>query len=203
MDLTTKIRGLGAIGWGNAFRAVTYAIRRDRLDRKYAARPSTGRSESPGSLLGADTDAGGGIFRFENVKLEIRYLTDDMVRVTWYRGSLPEPYTLTDRDFPGAEPELSGGANQWSLRSPGLQVEVDLFGGLTFLGSRGNLVRSDAEARGCLAEVEAARDILARGTSAHRQLAVYREALAQGADERKALHAVVDWLIEETLEGVS
>lgn len=64
------------------------------------------------------------------------------------------------------------------------------------------LVRTDAEARGCLAEVEAARDILDRGTSAHRQLAVYREALAQDADEREALHAVVDWLIEETLNGV-
>ena len=65
------------------------------------------------------------------------------------------------------------------------------------------LVNADAEARGCLAEVEAARQILDRGTSAHRQLAVYRQALAQGADEREALHAVVDWLIEETLAGVN
>ncbi len=64
------------------------------------------------------------------------------------------------------------------------------------------LVRSDAEARGCLAEAEHARDILARGTSAHRQLKIYRDALADGADEREALHAVVDWLIEETLAGV-
>ncbi len=57
-------------------------------------------------------------------------------------------------------------------------------------------------ARGCLTEVEAARDILARGTSAHRQLAVYRGALADGAEDREALHAVVDWLIAETLNGV-
>jgi carboxylate-amine ligase len=64
------------------------------------------------------------------------------------------------------------------------------------------LIHTDAEARGCLAEVERARDILARGTSAHRQLAIYRDALAQGADEREALHAVIDWLIEETLAGV-
>ncbi len=64
------------------------------------------------------------------------------------------------------------------------------------------LVRSDAEARGCLAEAEHARDILARGTSAHRQLKIYRDALADGADEREALYAVVDWLIEETLAGV-
>ena len=64
------------------------------------------------------------------------------------------------------------------------------------------LVRVDAEARGCLAEVEHARDILARGTSAHRQLAVYRAALEEGADQRAALNAVVDWLIEETVSGI-
>ncbi len=65
-----------------------------------------------------------------------------------------------------------------------------------------DMVHSDAQARGCLDEIEAAREILERGTSAHRQLAIYREALAQGADEREALHAVIDWLIEETLNGV-
>jgi len=66
-----------------------------------------------------------------------------------------------------------------------------------------DMVHSDAEARGCLAEIEAAREILQRGTSAHRQLAVYREALAKGAGEREALHAVIDWLIAETLNGVA
>ena len=38
------------------------------------------------------------------------------------------------------------------------------------------LVRSDAEALGCLAEVEAARSIVARGTSADRQEALPRPA---------------------------
>ena len=65
-----------------------------------------------------------------------------------------------------------------------------------------DLVHTDAEARGCLAEVAAAREIVSRGTSAHRQLAVYGEAMKQGAGEHEALHAVVDWLIEETLAGV-
>ena len=65
------------------------------------------------------------------------------------------------------------------------------------------LLHTDATARGCLAEVEAARQILGRGTSAHRQIAVYHEAVTQGADEHDALHAVVDWLIEETIAGVT
>ena len=64
------------------------------------------------------------------------------------------------------------------------------------------IVHEDAQALGCVAEVEHARDIVARGTSAQRQLAVYRSALEAGADTAEALRAVVDWLIEETVAGV-
>jgi len=64
------------------------------------------------------------------------------------------------------------------------------------------LVAEDAEFFGCRKEVEAAREILARGTSAHRQLATYQAALARGADAEEALGAVVDMLIEETVEGL-
>ncbi len=64
------------------------------------------------------------------------------------------------------------------------------------------LVREDAAALGCLAEVEHARVILARGTSAHRQLAVHAAALADGASEHEALVAVVDWLVTDTVRGL-
>lgn len=62
-------------------------------------------------------------------------------------------------------------------------------------------VREDAEHFGCVGEVEHARGILARGTSAHWQIGRYRAALADGADEREALMSVVDMLVEETLVG--
>jgi carboxylate-amine ligase len=61
------------------------------------------------------------------------------------------------------------------------------------------LIREDAEHFGCVAEVEHARTILQRGTSAHRQLQAYQEALAAGAGENDALAAVVDMLVRETV----
>ncbi len=64
------------------------------------------------------------------------------------------------------------------------------------------LVREDAEYFGCVSELEHARNILTRGTSAHRQLSVYHESLEAGANQQEALVAVVDMLIEETLQGV-
>lgn len=64
------------------------------------------------------------------------------------------------------------------------------------------LIREDAEALGCVAEVEHSREILARGTSAHRQKRVYQQALEQGADKQEALRAVVDALIADTASGL-
>jgi carboxylate-amine ligase len=61
------------------------------------------------------------------------------------------------------------------------------------------LIRTDAEHFGCVAEVEYARVILQRGTSAQRQVTVYQQALAGGADQRQALEAVLDWLVAETM----
>jgi carboxylate-amine ligase len=54
---------------------------------------------------------------------------------------------------------------------------------------------------GCRTEVEYVRTILKEGTSADRQLAVYR---LNGGDENReeALKAVVDNLIEETKRGL-
>lgn len=60
------------------------------------------------------------------------------------------------------------------------------------------LVYEDAEALGCIREVEHTRKILARGTSAHRQLAVFEDARLRGASQREALEAVVDFLVKET-----
>ncbi|MHA1565538.1 MAG: carboxylate-amine ligase [Alphaproteobacteria bacterium] len=65
------------------------------------------------------------------------------------------------------------------------------------------IVDEEARALGCHDEVNHAREILARGSSAHSQLAVYEAALGKGAAEHDALCAVVDWLIEETVRGTA
>lgn len=65
-----------------------------------------------------------------------------------------------------------------------------------------DMVREDAEALGCVDEVRHIREIAERGTSAHRQLSVYQDAIERGAERDAALFAVVDQLIDETIYGV-
>ncbi len=61
------------------------------------------------------------------------------------------------------------------------------------------LIHEDADEAGCLDEISHARKIIHRGTSAHRQLAVFNGAIEQGDDHETAMKKVVDWLISETM----
>ncbi len=65
-----------------------------------------------------------------------------------------------------------------------------------------DLIHPDAVALECEAEVAAARDILSRGNSAMRQLAVYHQSLSEGDDPEQALRNVVDHLVSETALGL-
>jgi carboxylate-amine ligase len=65
------------------------------------------------------------------------------------------------------------------------------------------LIAEDADHFGCIAAVEHARAIVSDGTSADRQLAVWKEAIADGMEPHEAHKRVVDHLIAETVEGVS
>lgn len=60
------------------------------------------------------------------------------------------------------------------------------------------MVTEDATALGCLKEVQHARTILKRGTSACRQVDTFTAAKAAGADDPEAFIQVVDLLISET-----
>jgi len=63
-------------------------------------------------------------------------------------------------------------------------------------------VSEDAEALGCEKELADVRQILSRGTSAHRQLKDYGLERASGASVEDSLKAVVDTLITDTAEGL-
>ncbi len=95
--------------------------------------------------------------------------------------------------------------NRWRAQRYGIDQGLVDFGRGTIVPYREllneilALIGEDASELGCTAEIEHARVILERGTSAHRQVARYEQALADGAERMEALRAVVDLLIEETL----
>jgi carboxylate-amine ligase len=63
-------------------------------------------------------------------------------------------------------------------------------------------IHQDADELGCSRELERVLDIPVRGSSAHRQLAIYQAGLKKGLDPLAALHRVVDWLVDETISDL-
>ena len=98
--------------------------------------------------------------------------------------------------------------NRWRAQRYGLDEGMVDFGRGEIVGYAQlidellDLVREDAEQFECVAEVEHARRILQRGTSSHLQREAYRRALQSGKPREEALRAVVDLLIEGTVEGL-
>lgn len=95
--------------------------------------------------------------------------------------------------------------NKWRAQRYGTEAKLADFGKRVVLplaeltDELVELLRPHAEALGCLAEIEHARTIARRGSSADQQLRVYREALEGGAEDHEAQCAVVDWLVAESV----
>ena len=64
------------------------------------------------------------------------------------------------------------------------------------------LLAEDADDLGTNADIAHAGTILARGTSADRQLALYRQQLDRGVTRPRALRTIVDQLVAETVHGI-
>lgn len=64
------------------------------------------------------------------------------------------------------------------------------------------ITAKDAELLNCVDEVQHIRNILERGTSAHRQVTTYNEALEAGRPHELALLDVVKFIVKETVAGL-
>lgn len=95
--------------------------------------------------------------------------------------------------------------NRWRAKRYGIEASfIDEFGQgavplARVLDGLRALLAEDAQALGCEAELARLTRIMALGTSAHQQLAVFEERRDAGASVHAALCAVVEWLADATV----
>lgn len=94
--------------------------------------------------------------------------------------------------------------NRWRVQRFGLDGSVIDIEAMTEIQCRDathrliDALEIDAEILGCVAQLDDARCIVARGTAADRQIEIYRNARLEGWSRQEALRAVVDWLVATT-----
>jgi carboxylate-amine ligase len=99
--------------------------------------------------------------------------------------------------------------NKWRAQRYGVEAQLGDFGKRKavplpeLIDELVELLRPHAQDLGCLQEVERAREIAQRGSSSDQQLRIYQQALSEGASDREAQMAVVDWLIAESVPSAS
>ena len=99
--------------------------------------------------------------------------------------------------------------NKWRAMRYGVEGSMIDFGKMALVPTREimlqglNKDQDIIEQLDCQEEADYLRHLVDQGTSADRQLAVYRGARARGADDHESLMAVVDHLKAETIKGVA
>ncbi len=98
--------------------------------------------------------------------------------------------------------------NRWRAQRYGIANSLIDFGAgeikpyATLLDELIDFIEEDISFFGCEKEVAHAKSIVLHGTSADRQVALYHKLKSQGQPDADIMQAIVDMLIEETLEGV-
>jgi alpha-glucosidase len=140
------IKTLRFMGWENPYRAIAYSILRDRFDRrlKPAQREPSRVWLSPGELLSVNPTTHGAEFLFERSHLEIDFLAEDVVRVSWQPGEPPVPYAIQEHYWPGFKPTLTAQGQTRILSAGDTRVNISKDGKLTWLRG-GRVIRTDVE----------------------------------------------------------
>lgn len=132
--------------------------------------------------------------------LAIVALTQSIMHMLWRLRTKNQRWRIHDRFLVGE--------NRWRAQRYGVSNGLIDFGKgsvvdyADLLEELIELVREDAIALGCWAEVQSARRIVETGTSADRQRSVHAQAIADGASVKDAQKEVVRSLIEEFTSGL-
>ncbi|MFB2935330.1 TIM-barrel domain-containing protein [Aerosakkonemataceae cyanobacterium BLCC-F154] len=123
--------------------AFLYSIQRDRLERQYISQPKSQSLIKPGKLLQATATDRGVHFYFEEVELNIDFLTPDFVRVNWSPNLPPIPYAIAYNEWEKVDTKLAETGDNWTISSNTLNIEVGVAGSLTFSNAKGEIIRSE------------------------------------------------------------
>ncbi|PJI91394.1 carboxylate-amine ligase [Yoonia maricola] len=129
------------------------------------------------------------------VTLTLAALTQCLTRMLWRKSMGGDGWQVVHN--------FMVGENRWRAQRYGISEGLIDFGRKKLIPFSQavdeilELIAEDALALDCVQEVNAARDILAQGTSADQQRKVYAASIGAGASEKEALNAVVASLVAD------
>ena len=139
------LKGIRSIGPANTLRALIYPWQRDQWEKRDVhLAPSTAEEFIPPGRMSENAGIlSGALFDFEHARLEVVFLSPDVLRISWTPGNPPVPYAIADTAWDAIEIKVNEEGNDWRLDSADLQVNITEFGGLSIHDDRGVVLRED------------------------------------------------------------
>ena len=138
------ILGLRAVGFRAVFATIYASVLRDWDNLRFWGDKGKGKDQilKPGDLVKSRIKESGGYFNFENASLEVTFLTNDFVRLTWKPGEPPVPYAIAYTDWQRVGISSRQVSEGWLLTSNAMQLLVSGDGSVDFRDLQGNIIRT-------------------------------------------------------------
>lgn len=138
------LRAARMLGSARGRLAVRWAVRRRALDARDLPVPGPERARTPGQVVGADPEPGGGVVRFARAELRVRVAVGGAVFCGW-DGAGPLPSYALAGDCPPADPRalLEPDGAGWRVVSERITVRISQRGVVDFRTPGGLLLRSE------------------------------------------------------------
>lgn len=140
--IALAVHGIRLVGLRGALRTASYGLGKARLDRRYRQERATGPEVRPGPVGPAHVVDGATVLPFGDLELQVAFLDDNLVRLTWFPGRLPVGSALAgDLPLVPVEAITQDGAHRFATAA--LDVLVGGDGSVEIRDGRGQVVRRE------------------------------------------------------------
>jgi alpha-glucosidase len=142
MDISKIIYVLRAIGIGGIARTIHYGLLRDVIEKRFPISLNPNIFD-PGVLKQFNPINGGLVVEFEQARVEIIFLSKDLIRISWEPGKPPISYTIEKTDWDIQQPIIESNINGLSLVCDNLSLTINNVGQIIYLDADRNNLRLD------------------------------------------------------------
>lgn len=143
MELFKIIFALKSIGIQGITHAVINSIYRSIIDKKYAMKNTNNEKIYPGKRKNVNPISCGLKVVFSNAEVEIIFLSNDLIRITWQPGSLPLPFTLDDNHWQSQSLQIEVSTDGEIISCGDIAVKIDQDGSITIHDIQKTTLRKD------------------------------------------------------------
>jgi alpha-glucosidase len=135
--------GLFSIGLKTALQAVVFTLQKKRLEHEYQRSDGRKTDILIGGFVQAARSSDGGVYNFENARLEVKFLAEDLLRISWEPGRRPIPYALAKQDWLPVEAAHEDTPDGFWLSTAKASVGIEKNGSVKIFSAAGLLVREE------------------------------------------------------------